>query len=621
MRKIQFLTLLLSCCFYLLVSGFTKDLVRENLETTKINPAVLHALQREKEEGFVAGTPIKTVSGYKPIELIKLRDIIIGTDCKGKNFERIVRHVAMKKVSSHVRLLVGDERINVAPDQKFYCSSEKAWIAAKALTNSHVIVTDNPIHTHIKAKENVNEETLVYTLTVDGHNLFISRQNILVHNAQLAVSAARVLGLQYIALVNPIAAILGDRSELGCFSVKIDTILPTLNGKLATCSPVQAAQTEQANSLLQERGYYLQKRNELLALRDQFIKIKTDLLNLAQFFHPGAREFTNKFLNFNIMAFDCVNPSVEQELQLTEAKKIELRQLREATLDSFEKQIEDLQVSIGIHFDELKGQYEEAMQSYLSDCDNLQRARNSLRMGETQQNVIECYNAAVAAEHSVENLTEKANELKQLLNYFKRSTNAEIFRNTSSIEDMFDLEKELQDIEKNGVSQNRIIIKDNRSAFENWLWSQGVNTPWLKENVNANLRNQKNKKHAEIIKNAEQKKSSLQFPKPPKKDDKDKKDRKSKILPEELTKEFDQIKKDGKSKIFEKQEGEFADALNDFFRLNPSNIKDRPNGKTGTLPDGRPVNVRNNSSDGRPTLEIQNSQYDFLKFRYGASTT
>ena len=152
MRKIQFLALLLSCCFYLLVSGFTKELPRENLVTAKIAPAVLHALQREKEEGFVAGTPIKTASGYKPIELIKLRDIIIGTDCKGKNFERIVRHVAMKKVSSYVRISVGDERINVAPDQKFYCSSEKAWIAAKALTNSHALITNNPVYSQIKIK-------------------------------------------------------------------------------------------------------------------------------------------------------------------------------------------------------------------------------------------------------------------------------------------------------------------------------------------------------------------------------------------------------------------------------------------------------------------------------------
>jgi filamentous hemagglutinin len=41
-----------------------------------------------------------------------------------------------------------------------------------------------------------------------------------------------------------------------------------------------------------------------------------------------------------------------------------------------------------------------------------------------------------------------------------------------------------------------------------------------------------------------------------------------------------------------------------------------PSGKTGKLADGRNVNVRVDSSDGRPTLEIMNKNGTRTKVRY-----
>ncbi|MCR6111023.1 septum formation inhibitor Maf [Bacillus sp. A301a_S52] len=47
-----------------------------------------------------------------------------------------------------------------------------------------------------------------------------------------------------------------------------------------------------------------------------------------------------------------------------------------------------------------------------------------------------------------------------------------------------------------------------------------------------------------------------------------------------------------------------------------TNVPTIPNGIVGTLPDGRTVNVRNNCSDGRPTLEIFDGK-NSIKIRYG----
>jgi hypothetical protein len=76
----------------------------------------------------------------------------------------------------------------------------------------------------------------------------------------------------------------------------------------------------------------------------------------------------------------------------------------------------------------------------------------------------------------------------------------------------------------------------------------------------------------------------------------------------------------GKTTLYEKPGG-FGQASKEFDSLNPSNVKEikTPNGtlKTGTLSDGRSVTVRSWSTDGRPTLEIRNSNGRGVEVRYG----
>ncbi|MGC0845628.1 hemagglutinin repeat-containing protein [Pantoea agglomerans] len=70
----------------------------------------------------------------------------------------------------------------------------------------------------------------------------------------------------------------------------------------------------------------------------------------------------------------------------------------------------------------------------------------------------------------------------------------------------------------------------------------------------------------------------------------------------------------GRSKLFERTGGSEA-ANKEFDLLRPTEIKDIPGGRVGKLPDGRTVVVRERSTDGRPTLEIQSGK-NRVKFRY-----
>jgi hypothetical protein len=70
----------------------------------------------------------------------------------------------------------------------------------------------------------------------------------------------------------------------------------------------------------------------------------------------------------------------------------------------------------------------------------------------------------------------------------------------------------------------------------------------------------------------------------------------------------------GHTKQFDSTGG-FKQANKDFDALNPSGVKNIPGGRRGTLGDGSKVNVRNKSTDGRPTLEIQRGK-NKTKFRF-----
>jgi hypothetical protein len=70
----------------------------------------------------------------------------------------------------------------------------------------------------------------------------------------------------------------------------------------------------------------------------------------------------------------------------------------------------------------------------------------------------------------------------------------------------------------------------------------------------------------------------------------------------------------GHTKQWEKDGGN-EQANKDFDDLDPENEKNIKGGKTGVLKDGRKINVRNHSSDGRPTLEIQDGKKR-IKIRY-----
>lgn len=65
------------------------------------------------------------------------------------------------------------------------------------------------------------------------------------------------------------------------------------------------------------------------------------------------------------------------------------------------------------------------------------------------------------------------------------------------------------------------------------------------------------------------------------------------------------------------KEGGYDQAVEDFYNLNPSNVRSDGDTIIGELPDGRTINVRSKSTEGSPTLDIYDSQTGkHIKIRY-----
>jgi|GEM_PF-2004599 len=521
MKVVRLIAVITACFFCLPVMGMARELTRGDALNTAIH---IMALQKIHQEGFVAGTPIKTATGHKPIELIKLHDLIIGSDLNGKNYERTVRAVEKRQVCEFVKISIGDQLICVAPDQKFYCPQEKAWIAAKDLTTSHVLLTGDPAHSRLTSIENVKESAEVYTLTVDGHNLYITPYNVLVHNACIALPAIAQITLARIILSHPVMATIGQRIPLDIFNGKVYKLLPDVTGADAFKPFASLTQQEIDNNLLQERTYYENRKFELNQLKDQFIRVKTDIERISQQFHPFGKALTGALFNQGFTQVPLLpQPTAQQELQLNDTQKSQLTQLRETDLEIREKQIEDLQIALGVHINELVEHYHETnkyLDEIIPQFNMVSRSWNYSR-DFSLQTVINHYEIVLNAEQLCTTLREQISELKLIIHYYKNSPNAQVLKNTSTINELFSLEQTLTDQDNSYKYNKDVVIPETRCVLEQSLCNYGVDVVRVKENIITNLKNKKNNRQAQAVREAQNKKTQHQFPKQPKKDDKE----------------------------------------------------------------------------------------------------
>jgi len=138
-------------------------------------------------EGFAAGTLVRTLSGYTPIEQIKEFDWILCYDSNKDTlqYSRVMQTLT-RQVEEVIHITIGDESFFVAPDQQF-CTATMKWIKAFQLFSGVALHGQNDLLIDIDNVEIIHETVHLYDFVLEHYGtFFISKKNILVHDYEVA---------------------------------------------------------------------------------------------------------------------------------------------------------------------------------------------------------------------------------------------------------------------------------------------------------------------------------------------------------------------------------------------------------------------------------------------------
>lgn len=159
---------------------------RYDLVLTRSVQFTITILQVVMGRCFTGDTLIATADGEKPIAEIEVGDYVWAEDVEtGEKALKQVEEVFVKETSTLVHVTVRDQVINTTETHLFYVKG-KGWIEAIDLEEGDQLsLLDGTTACVEKVeKEYLDEPVKVYNFTVqDWHNYYVSKLDVLVHNA------------------------------------------------------------------------------------------------------------------------------------------------------------------------------------------------------------------------------------------------------------------------------------------------------------------------------------------------------------------------------------------------------------------------------------------------------
>lgn len=453
-------------------------------------------LNNFNQEGFCVGTLVKTPCGYGAIEDFVVGDLVV--DRHGKATE--ITAIARQRVDTYIKISLEDTVLCLGCDQRLCMVPDAAWVRACELFDGGIIAYP----------------AMMYALTTQSHSLCVTRNDIGAHNADAVLLGTSSLFLGHVAVANPVVILL-DSAMVALAVVAYNAYQEYVNQYQDGNSFVSVVMPNTV--VFAERFYYESRKIELEKIRQELLVIKNDLEKIHGL---CSGDFTYQFLNKH--TWNTLNNvllvSIAQEKNLSNEQKLKLRQARENELALLEKQIQDIQLLLALHVNQLVDNINESKSVCDDELNGIEQAITAWNNSDSLTSAIalQVYKKILLQDYLIQNLRQCFDELIIVGEYYRACKSECIWLSTNIIET---LERILPMVSDQRLKIDELELFDckNIAVVERYLASRNISVMALKNEIIKDLAQKHKEREVQVLKKVESDLAGSGSPGGPKKDD------------------------------------------------------------------------------------------------------
>lgn len=411
--------------FIIFVFGVSIGCFTQPMVDSTLRQSVMASIwaRAQFQEGLASSSRVKVYNGYKNIQDLVVGDLL--TVPSSNELQEVIL-IETRLLPYYYEIKLDQGLFQAAPAQRIYDAYKNLWIETQYLTDQDYI----GVHP-ILSIQKIEQYLPVYKLHTTNH-IFELDGDIIVHNFDVATVCSVGLTIGQIIVQHPVLALIGRTVSLTKLAISIYQRHQEYQQHVMALLDALRVQ----DVVIETRNYYEMRRKQLLDLLEHYKGMQRVVEVVAHKSVLNVALFSTGMVHGQEIA---LLPALQTELQYTVHERQRLLILRQQNLEAIEKEIQDIQLSIAIYFNELLDMHD----ALLADIDKLVKEYHQITELWDPAGIA-CYSLSDLLFMSIKNLTFLDLYINQLeiivqdlsffMNICEQNQQASMLRQTSNVE-------------------------------------------------------------------------------------------------------------------------------------------------------------------------------------------